>query len=129
MPLVSLEGSKHKVLQTESSVFATAADSTSLKTCELTQRTEKKFLRTMIPIIFSFKLDFFLTIIRKQNQLTQTLPASASSKMKGHSFLLPDLPRSPELWCSIYCSCIGGRKPSICLPAGYTSIIIPEQID
>lgn len=49
--------------------------------------------------------------------------------MKGHSFLSLDLPRSPELWISIYCSCIGGRKSSIWLPAGYTSIIILEQID
>lgn len=49
--------------------------------------------------------------------------------MKRHSFLLLDLCRSPELWCSIYCSCIGGRKSSICLPAGYTSVTILEQID
>lgn len=31
---------------------------------------------------------------------------------------LLDLPRSPELWCSIYCPCRGGRKFSIWLPAG-----------
>lgn len=79
MPFVTLEGNKHKVMQTESSVFATAADSTSLKTCELTQRTEQKFMRTIIPRILSFKWDFFfLTRILKQNQPTQTLPASES---------------------------------------------------
>lgn len=49
-----------KVLQTESSVSVTAVDTVNH---ELIQRTVQKFLRTMIPQFFSFKLAF---IFRQQ---------------------------------------------------------------